>query len=48
MRYTMTITWNGALLIPSSVAVRDGFVNHATQIGPSHRPFIRAPVAWSG
>jgi transcription elongation factor GreA len=43
VRYTMTITWMEALRIASSVAVRDGFVNYATQITrPGHRPFSHA------
>jgi hypothetical protein len=48
VRYTMTITWLGALCITSSVAVRDGFVNYATQMGPPGRPLFPAPITWAG
>lgn len=48
MRYTMTITWLEALRIASSVAVRDGFVNYATQMGPLGRSLFPAPIAWVG
>ena len=48
MRYTMTITWLEALCIDSSVAVRDGFVNYATQMGRAGVPHFPAPIAWAG
>ena len=48
MRYTMTITWMEALRIASSVAVRDGFVNYATQIRRSGTGRFPTPVAWTG
>ena len=48
MRYTMTITWLEALRIASSVAVRGGFVNYATQMGRPRRLDLPAPDSLAG